>query len=71
MHAIVEDDLPQFLPAHNAEVVIVLVSLLRGVHCSRLQTHASICTSSVVFTPSYLYSTWRHVSFANHAVGCK
>ena len=35
MHAVVEDDLPQLLPAHNlnAEVIFILLLLPRGV-CS-------------------------------------
>ena len=44
MHAVVEYDLPRFLPAYYAEVIIIQVILLVA-ECSagRLQPHANIC----------------------------
>ncbi len=42
VHAVVEDDLPQLLPAHHAQTVIILVLLLREtcILCA-LRSHAS------------------------------
>lgn len=47
MHAVVEYDLPRFLPAYYAEVIIIRVILLVA-ECSagRLQPHANIVNES-------------------------
>ena len=47
VHAMAEDDLPQILPAHYAEVVIiVMIVSVREVCFLNLQTHASTLTST-------------------------
>ena len=45
MHAMTEDDLPYSLPAHNAEliIIIILVLLLREMRVGSL--HTCVCTS--------------------------
>ena len=45
MHAVVEDDLPQILPAHYAEVVLISGCLFAEVCCGRLQPHATVYMS--------------------------
>ena len=47
MHAVVEDNLPQLLPAHNAQVLIILVDLPGEVYLGCLQPHASAYMSSL------------------------
>ncbi len=51
VHALIEDDLPQLLPAHHAQTLIIWVLLLREIciPCA-LQSHA-ITSLSPAFPP--------------------